>query len=352
MSLGPLMVDLCGTQLEADEREMLSHPLVGGVILFSRNYEEPAQVERLVADIHALRAPRLLVAVDQEGGPVQRFRREFTRLPAASVVGTHYDVDPAAALALARDCGWIMAAELRAIGVDFSFAPVLDVRAGVSSIVNERAFHRDPEIIARLARATVRGMQEAGMVGVGKHFPGHGSVAADSHQELPVDGRDFADIRLLDLVPFARLVDSGLAGIMPAHVVYPRVDSRPAGFSSFWLREVLRGELGFQGTIFSDDISMAGAAIAGTPVERARAALDAGCDMVLVCNDRPSAFAVLAGLGEVHEPASQLRLARMHGRHGEPRRRLHADARWQQVSARLAALDAAPELALDDDRFA
>ncbi|MGE0385072.1 MAG: beta-N-acetylhexosaminidase [Gammaproteobacteria bacterium] len=352
MSLGPLMVDLRSTALDAEERELLAHPLVGGVILFSRNYAEPAQIADLIARIHALRAPRLLVAVDHEGGTVQRFRAGFSPLPAISAIGALYDRDRRRALALAEDCGWILAAELRAVGVDFSFAPVLDLRAGVSTVVNDRAFHADPDTVVRLARAHLRGIGVAGSVGVGKHFPGHGSVRADSHHELPVDPRPIEDIRLLDLVPFMRLAPRDLAGIMPAHVVYPALDDRPAGFSRRWLREILRTEIGFAGTIFSDDICMAGAVVAGSPPERARAALDAGCDMVLVCNDRAAAIAVIDGLGEVIEPASQVRLMRMHGRRAPGLGELQADARWQRVHATLAAFDTAPELDLRDDTVA
>lgn len=351
MALGPLMIDLRATELAPQEREMLLHPLVGGVVLFTRNYQDLAQLDALVAVIHALRMPRLLVAVDHEGGPVQRFRHDFTALPAASVIGEHYDADPQAALRLAEDCGWLMAAELRAAGVDFSFAPVLDLRTGVSRAVNERAFHHDPDVTTRLARAGVRGMHDAGMVAVGKHFPGHGSVAADSHHELPVDGRTLADIRLQDLVPFSRLAGV-LAGIMPAHVLYPAVAPQPAGFSRLWLHDILRGELGFQGAIFSDDISMAGAAVAGDPLDRARAALAAGCDMVLVCNHPQAAAAVLDGLVAVPEPARQVRLARMHGRPGLARAHLHAERRWRSTVAALATLDAAaPELDLGDDNL-
>ncbi len=345
------MVDLRGVELDAPERELLSHPAVGGVILFTRNHADRAQLAELVAAIHALRTPRLLVAVDQEGGPVQRLRHEFSPLPAASVFGDLYDAEAQRALALAEDCGWLMAAELRSVDIDFSFAPVLDLRAGVSRVVNDRAFHRDPQVIARLARAWMRGMQAAGMAAVGKHFPGHGSVAADSHHELPVDERALADIRMRDLVPFSRLIAAGLAGVMPAHVVYPAVDRRPAGFSPLWLRDILRGELDFQGAVFSDDLGMAGARIAGEPLQRARAALAAGCDMVLVCNEPAAAAAVVEGLGAGHEPASQVRLMRMHGRRGETPRRLHAHERWQRTVAALGRLDGeAAELELGEER--
>ncbi|MGH8583001.1 MAG: beta-N-acetylhexosaminidase [Gammaproteobacteria bacterium] len=345
MALGPLMLDLHGPALTAEEREQLCHPAVGGVILFSRNYVDREQLRKLVADIHGLRDPPLLTAVDHEGGAVQRFRNGFTPLPACAALGRAFDRDRPRGLQLAEQHGWLMAAELRTAGVDLSFAPVLDVGLGVSRVINDRAFHRDPEVIALLASAYVRGMHAAGMAAVGKHFPGHGSVAPDSHHELPVDPRPYDRIRERDLVPFERLIRGGLEGIMPAHVVYTRVDARPSGFSSWWLNEVLRGELGFQGTIFSDDISMSGAACIGDFPGRARAALAAGCDMVLLCNSPDQIPSVLRGLEDYHDPVAQLRLVRMHGRAAPP----PDSARREQASAALVSVVAAAELALGDD---
>lgn len=329
MSLGPVMLDVAGPELTPIERERLLHPLVGGVILFTRNYENPQQLEALVREIHALREPRLLVAVDHEGGRVQRFRPGFTPLPPAAVFGRLYDENKARAKRLAEACGWLMATELRSVGVDFSFAPVLDLDYGVSSVIGNRSFHRDPQVVANLAHAYMIGMTRAGMAATGKHFPGHGAVEADSHVAAPVDERRFEDIFAEDILPFERMVHYGLAGIMPAHVVYSRVDPQPAGFSRFWLQEVLRKRLQFQGVIFSDDLSMEGAKIAGGVVERARAALAAGCDVALVCNDPAAADAVLDGLGACDDPASHLRLVRMHGRGGPTRRELLADATYQ-----------------------
>jgi beta-N-acetylhexosaminidase len=314
MSLGPVMIDLAGPELQPEDRELLRHPLVGGVLLFTRNYASPAQVQALVAEIHALREPRLLVAVDHEGGRVQRFRDGFTRLPPIARLGEIYDVDRKRARRLAETAGWLMAAELRALGIDLSFAPVLDVDHGVSAVIGDRAFHRRPEAVADLAHAYVNGMQRAGMAATGKHFPGHGGVQADSHHTLPVDERGYEDLRTHDLVPFERMIHYGLPALMIAHVLYPEIAPEPAGFSPFWLREVLRRRLGFHGAIFSDDLSMAGACGVGDCLARAHAALDAGCDMVLVCNDRAGAIQVLDGLTVHGDPSAAVRLARMHGR--------------------------------------
>lgn len=313
LPLGPVMLDVAGFELEAEERDRLLHPAVGGVILFARNYSNPDQVARLAMDIHALRNPALLVAVDHEGGRVQRFRDGFTRLPPMRELGRVYDQSPDAACSLANDVGSVLAHELRACGVDFSFAPVLDLDYGRSSVIGDRSFHADPTAVADLAAALVTGLQEGGMPAVGKHFPGHGYAEADSHTAMPIDERSYDEIEARDLVPFRRLVAAGLRGIMPAHVLYPNVDEQPAGYSKFWLQTVLRERLGFDGTIFSDDLSMVGAHRAGTIVDRASLALDAGCDMVLVCNDPTAAATLLDGIARLSTPAGLARLAALHG---------------------------------------
>ncbi|MCS6786979.1 MAG: beta-N-acetylhexosaminidase [Thiobacillaceae bacterium] len=339
MPLGPLMLDVEGTRLTADDRRRLSHPLVGGVILFSRNYDSPGQLLELTRAIHALRTPPLLIAVDHEGGRVQRFRTGFTAIPPMRAIGRLWDTQPQAAKRLARDAGYVLAAELRAVGVDFSFAPVLDLDHGVSRVIGDRALHREPQAVAELAHALVLGMQEAGMSAVGKHFPGHGGVAADSHTEAPVDARALAELEAADLVPFRQLIDLGLAGIMPAHVLYPRVDAQPAGFSRRWLMDVLRGRLGFEGAVFSDDLAMAGAEVAGDILQRARAALAAGCDMVLVCNRPDLADELLARLVWQPQAVGLVRLARMHGRpHPPDRITLHESARYVQAVRRLGGI--------------
>lgn len=341
------MLGLEGPELSPEERELLRHPLVGGVILFTRNYHSPEQAAALTAAIHDLRRPRLLVAVDHEGGRVQRFREGFTRLPAVRRLGEIYDRDRLRAKQLARVSGWLMAAELRAVGVDFSFAPVLDLDRGLCPVVGDRAFHADPEAVADLAHAYMSGMQKAGMEAVGKHFPGHGSVTVDSHLGAPQDERPFADIEALDLLAFERMIHYGLAGIMPAHVRYSQVDERPAGFSRHWLHDVLRRRLGFQGAVFSDDLDMAGARAHGGPADCARAALAAGCDMVLACNDRPAALAILQSLRDPHDPVAHLRLARFHGRGRTDLAALRRGEPWRRAVRLVSDYDAWPLAELD-----
>ncbi|MEY4685868.1 MAG: hypothetical protein RLZ25_2327 [Pseudomonadota bacterium] len=332
LSAGPVMIDVSLFEVDSVERERLQHPAAGGIILFRRNYESIEQITALIAEIRAIR-PELLIAVDHEGGRVQRFREGFTRLPPANVYAREGDED------LAEGAGWLMAAELRAVGVDFSFAPVLDVESGISQVIGDRAFGTDPFTVTRMAGRFMNGMHSAGMAAVGKHFPGHGGVVEDSHRALPVDPRDLDTLESRDLVPFRTLMGQGLEGVMPAHVIYSALDHQPAGFSRFWIQDVLRTRLGFEGAIFSDDLSMAGAAFAGGYPDRAKMALDAGCDMILVCNAPGAADEVLESLSTL--PANPLRtqrLERFRGRTHFERGHLEANPAYKSLSARLSRL--------------
>ncbi|SDG17973.1 beta-N-acetylhexosaminidase [Pseudomonas abietaniphila] len=302
---GSLMVDIAGTWLTSEDRQFLRQPEVGGLIIFARNIESPRQVRELSASIRAIR-PDLLLAVDQEGGRVQRLRQGFVRLPAMRAIADNPNAE-----FLAEQCGWLMATEVLAVGLDLSFAPVLDLDYQRSAVVGSRSFEGDPERAALLAGAFIRGMNDAGMAATGKHFPGHGWAEADSHVAIPNDERSLETIRANDLVPFARL-SRQLAAVMPAHVIYPQVDSQPAGFSRLWLQDILRGELGFDGVIFSDDLSMAGAHVVGDAASRIEAALTAGCDMGLVCNDRLAAELALSAAQRM-KLSVPARLARMRG---------------------------------------
>lgn len=279
----PIVLDIAGTSLDADDRRRLQHPLVGGLILFARNWRDRAQLTALTAEIKALR-PDVLVCVDHEGGRVQRFRSDgFTHLPPMRALGERWMKDAMSATDAATACGFVLASELRACGVDFSFTPVLDLDHGPSGVIGDRAFHRDARVATLLAKSLMHGLLLAGMGSCGKHFPGHGFVAADSHTEVPIDRRSLKAILADDAKPYEWLSTS-LASVMPAHVIYPKVDTQPAGFSARWLQDILRGQLGFTGAIFSDDLSMQGATVAGTPTEAGIAALNAGCDLVLLCN--------------------------------------------------------------------
>lgn len=347
MSLGPVMMDLEATKISRTELELLQNPLVGGVILFTRNFESIDQITELVKQIHSARSPHLLVAIDHEGGRVQRFHEGFTRLPPANVFGKMYKHDADRARKTAEQCGWLLAAELRAIGIDFSFAPVLDLAHGVSGVIGDRAYHARPDVVATLAYASMHGMLRAGMHAVGKHFPGHGAVAEDSHLALPVDHRELAVLLKEDIVPFAKMIANDLSGIMPAHVIYDKVDNRPAGYSTIWLQDILRSKLHFQGVIFSDDLSMEAAGVAGGYGSRAQQALQAGCDMVLVCNHPEGVEEVLEHLQGYNNPTSQMRLIRMHGKRDISYAELRNSYDWKQVSAMIAELDQSPWMEMD-----
>ena len=330
---GSLMLDIAGTWLTAEDRQLLRQPQVAGLILFARNIEDPRQVRELSAAIRAVR-PDLLLAVDQEGGRVQRLRQGFVRLPAMRALA-----DNANAERLAEQCGWVMATEVLAAGLDLSFAPVLDLDHQRSAVVGSRAFEGDAQRATQLAGAFIRGMNAAGMAACGKHFPGHGWAEADSHVAIPVDERSLDDIRAKDLLPFRQLSQQ-LAAVMPAHVIYPQVDDSPAGFSRPWLQDILRGELGFEGVIFSDDLSMAGAHVVGDAACRIEAALSAGCDMGLVCNDRAAAELALAALQRLNVLPPK-GLARM-------RRRAFPSVEYRQDPRWLAALGSLRDAQLID----
>ena len=326
---GALMLDIGGTYLTAEDRHLLRQPQVCGVILFARNIEHPQQVRELC---HAFRLVRgeLLIGVDQEGGRVQRLRQGFVALPAMGVLQTA--VNPAY---VAQECGWLMAWEVLAMGIDFSFAPVLDLNYGRSSVIGLRAFGADVESVTQLAGAFLQGMQAAGMPGVGKHFPGHGWVTADSHVAIPVDERSLAEIQRTDILPFKHL-QGYLAGIMPAHVIYPEVDTAPAGFSKVWLQDILRQQLGYSGVLFSDDLSMAGAHVAGDAAQRVLAALNAGCDVGLLCNDRAAAEQALSALQtEQVTPCTQL--SAMYG-HYTAQHDFQQHPRWQAARQALKTI--------------
>lgn len=334
LSLGPVVLDPTAAALTDDDRRRLLHPAVGGVILFAHNFESAEQLTALTEEIAALREPRLFVCVDHEGGRVQRFREGFTPIPPMRRLGRLWDRDRDAATVAARAVGYTIAAELDAHGVDFSFAPVLDLDYGASSIIGDRALHFDPGAVGALAAALVQSLADGGVAAVAKHFPGHGFAALDSHVSVPRDERPVDEIRRKDLVPYRPVIKAGLKGVMPAHVIYTQADTEPAGYSRYWLQNVLRTELEFDGLIFSDDLSMEGASTAGGIPERARAALAAGCDMVLLCQDPAGQDALLDALGPV-ALADPGRAERMWSRHG---RDLRKSVAFRQAAAQLESL--------------
>lgn len=347
MTLGPLMVDLEGASINQTEKNLLLKPEVGGIILFTRNFESIEQLTALVDEIHQLRTPKLLVAVDHEGGRVQRFHKGFSCIPAAAMYARSAKKDLQKSRQLAENAGWLMAVELRACGIDFSFAPVLDLAHGLSGVIGDRAFHSKPATVATLAYAFMHGMNKAGMQAVGKHFPGHGGVVEDSHVAMPVDHRELDELLRSDITPFEKMIENKLAAIMPAHVIYDKVDDKPAGYSSFWIENILRQRFGFQGAVFSDDLSMTAAGVAGGFGERAQAALNAGCDMALVCNHLEGACEAAEYIKGYSNPTSQLRLIRMHGENEVSWRQLRQDEHWQRVSFQITALNDSPVLEMD-----
>jgi beta-N-acetylhexosaminidase len=332
---GPAVVDVLGLALTDDDRKRIVHPAAGAVILFARNYADSTQLAALCEEIERAREPALPVCVDHEGGRVQRFREGFTAIPPMRTLGRFWDRDRELGRGAARAVAYIVGSELAAHGVDFSFAPVLDLDYGGSSVIGDRALHFDPAAAGALGAALVQGFADAGMASVGKHFPGHGFAEADSHVAVPMDNRSLAAILKKDVVPFKQAIAAGLAAVMPAHVIYGQVDAEPAGYSKRWLQEVLRGQLAFDGMIFSDDLSMEGASAAGGPPERARAALAAGCDMVLLCNDPGGLDALLDSLAEVPLGRPD-RLERMRKRGGRDLRKSVAYRDAQETLQKLA----------------
>lgn len=333
------MLSIAGLTLSDAEHQLLRRPSVGGLILFSRNYSDKAQLRALVSQIKAVN-PAILVAVDQEGGRVQRFQSGFLRHPPLAVFESRYLENKEQGLSAARLCGWAMAFELLQLGIDFSFAPVLDVFDPQSRVIGDRAFSADIQLIEVLGREYIAGMREAGMASTGKHFPGHGSVAGDSHVELPIDERSFSEIAARDLQPFAALAGE-LDAVMPAHVIYPHIDSVCAGFSPVWVQQILRTELGFDGVVFSDDLTMDAAHSAGSIETRCELALSAGCDMVLVCNDNEAAMKVcdfLEANPELPAADSQNRLQRMRGKYPQSHTTAAEQSRYEQAASLLATL--------------
>jgi len=345
VSLGPLMIDLRGTAIAADEREWLKSPLVGGVILFTRNFSSREQLEDLVADLHAIRTPPLLVTVDHEGGRVQRFREPFFTLPPFRALGRLYDEDQQRALKTAAALGWLMAAELRAVGIDMSFTPCVDRDLGLSEVIGDRALHTDARAVAALARRIMNGAKRAGMAATAKHFPTHAGARSDSHTDVAVDRRELAELGD-DLAPYRELIANGLPAVMVAHVSFPLVDEAPASLSSLWINAQLREQLGFSGAVITDDVSMAGASVGGSVAARARRALDAGCDLVLLCNSPDEVPGVLEALDGYVNPSAQLRLSRLHGRGGMSWDQLRESAEWRRAQAAIAPLCARPALTL------
>ena len=330
-----MVLDVQGGAMTDGERERLRHPAVGAVILFTRNYENPEQLRALTEDIERLREPALPICVDHEGGRVQRFRDGFTAIPPMRELGRRWDRERGAAREAARGAAYIIAAELAAHGVDFSFAPVLDLDYGSCAAIGDRALHFDPNAVGALGACIVQGFAAAGMAAVGKHFPGHGFAPLDSHVEVPRDERSLAEIMKKDIAPYREAIAAGLAAVMPAHVIYTQADPEPAGYSSYWLQEVLRSKLGFEGLVFSDDLSMVGASTAGGLPERARAALAAGCDMVLLCNDPQGQAVLLESLGDL-PLARPERLERMRKKGGRDLRKSVAYRDAQQILQQLS----------------
>lgn len=329
--IGPVMLDLLGTELTQEEQEILKHPLVGGVIYFARNYESPKQIAHLSQAIRTICTKPILLAVDQEGGRVQRFKESFTRLPSMGTIGHYYSESPSDALTMAQTVGWLMAAEILSVGIDLSFAPVLDLNKEYNTVIADRSFGREPKRVIALATAFINGMNQAGMAATGKHFPGHGSVKLDSHVAMPVDLRSLDEITADDMQPFIELIKTHIAAMMPAHIVYPEVDANAVGFSDYWLKHILRNQYQYKGVIFSDDLNMEGAGVAGDYVMRSTAALNAGCDMILICNNRSAAISILDRLPRQYFLSLE-KYQGLQGRFSYTNTELQRSSEWQAKS--------------------
>lgn len=337
-TIGSLIISVEGLELTSEERELINHPLVGGVILFAPNYASRKQLSALTDSIRTARKSPLIIMVDQEGGRVQRFIDEFTRLPFMATFGNLYNENKAVALQNATDCGWLMATELLSAGIDLSLAPVLDLNKGMSSIIGQRAFHASPATVAVIAQAFINGMREAGMAATGKHFPGHGSVIPDSHIAMPVDTRSMAAIAAEDMVPFAQLASNGIDALMAAHIIFPEVDSVAVGFSRYWLQTVLRDQLGFKGAIMTDDLNMEGANISAHYADRVSAAREAGCDFTLLCNNRKAVISVLDTLSAADHQVPEARWKPLQGRVSAEQLNYRQLNRWQKTQTMLSGI--------------
>lgn len=335
--LGSLIIDVASKTLTPVEREMLMHPLVGGVVLFARNYESREQLQALCRSIRAARKDPMLIMVDQEGGRVQRFITEFTRLPPIAAFGKLYDHHPESALELAENAGWLMATELLAMNIDLSLAPVLDLNNPVSRVIGNRAFHANPKVVIELARAYIKGMNEAGMAETGKHFPGHGSIEPDSHVANPLDNRSLEEIAKGDLFPFAELIKTNIKALMVAHIVYPRVDNIAVGFSRIWLHDILRKQLNFRGVIMTDDLNMEGANISSNYADRVTAALEAGCDFALLCNNHKGVVSALDSVKQTYQVNIE-KWGVLQGQFARANKSTSDNARWQKTNKQLLEL--------------
>lgn len=341
MILGPLILDIASTQLTSEDREILAHPLVGGVILFARNYHDPEQLANLTRDLRSIKNPSLLITVDQEGGTVQRFIQDFVKLPSLESIGQVYHDDPKQGLSLVKSAAWVMAQELLACGVDLSFAPVLDLKTPQSTVIGQRgrAFDADPENIVTLAEQYIQTLNSAGMQAVAKHFPGHGSAAGDSHDAIVRDSRPLKEMEAHDLIPFTKLIDQ-ITGVMVAHVIYSEQDSQPAGFSRYWVTDYLRKKLKFSGLVFTDALDMQGATVYNSVSERVEQALAVGCDLALVCNNRKAAIEILDTLKYKIAENFSARIDKLRGRFDYDWKILHALPEWRMMVENLKSLEA------------